>query len=125
MNRSAAVAALHQAVTDLGLVVSADDESGLVPREFELLQNHPNPFNPQTVIEFYNPESRSVHASLEIFNILGQKVKILVDGDVAPGSHRVVWDGRDENGRPAATGIYFYRLKTATFDAAKKMLLLK
>ncbi len=126
MDRSAAVAALHQAVTDLGLVVSADDDSpALVPKEFELLQNHPNPFNPQTVIEFINPESQSVHVSLEIFNILGQRVRVLVDGDVAPGSHRVVWDGRDENDRPAATGVYFYRLKTETFDAAKKMLLLK
>jgi len=126
MGREAAVAALHQAVTDLGLIVSADDDGPApVPREFELLQNHPNPFNPQTEIEFFNPEARSVHVSLEIFNILGQRVKTLVDGDVAPGRHRVTWDGRDLNDRPAATGIYFYRLKTATFDAARKMLLLR
>ncbi len=125
MNRDAAVAALRQAVTDLGLVVSADDDPALVPEDFALFQNHPNPFNPQTVIEFVNPQSRSVHVSLDIFNVLGQRVRTLVDGDVAPGRHRIVWDGRDDNGHWAATGVYFYRLKTATFTASRKMLLLK
>jgi len=126
MERSSAVTALRQAVTDLGLVTSADDEySTTVPKRFELYQNYPNPFNPETVVEFVNPRSRAVHVSLEIFNILGQRIRILVDRPVEPGRHRIVWDGRDQSGRATATGIYLYRLRAGTDILTRKMILLK
>jgi len=85
--------------------------------------NHPNPFNPETDISFRLAEQ--TRASLIVYNILGEKVKTLVDRDMAAGSHTVHWDGKDEAGNPAASGIYFYRLKAKSFDQTKKMLLMK
>jgi len=127
MERPAAVAALRQAVGDMGIISDSDpyaDPSPL-PREFSLAQNYPNPFNPATAIEFYNPEPRPSEVTLDIYNILGQKVRILFDGLAAPGRNRVEWDGCDESHNPVASGIYFYRLKTEITSLTRKMLLLK
>jgi len=101
-----------------------------VPDEFSLSQNYPNPFNPTTVIEFRvkSSESRAktpVHTALTIYNILGQKVKTVVNEAKYPGTYEVVWDGKDEKGQSMASGIYFYRLKTDERVEVKKMLLLK
>ncbi|GAG15607.1 unnamed protein product, partial [marine sediment metagenome] len=85
--------------------------------------NHPNPFNPETDISFRLAER--MNASLVVYNMLGQKVKTLVNGDMVAGTHTVHWDGRDEAGNPAASGVYFYRLKTDTFDQTKRMVLMK
>jgi len=126
MERPEAVAALRQAVADMGIVSDVDDDhAGILPQTYTLAQNYPNPFNPRTVIEFYNPHSRHTPVQLEVFNILGQRVKILLDGPAAPGVNRIEWDGCDESDRAVATGIYFYRLKTEDASVTKKMLLLK
>jgi flagellar hook assembly protein FlgD len=63
--------------------------------------------------------------SLEIFNIKGQKVRTLVNSHQASGSYQAVWNGRDDAGRQAASGIYFYKLQTPGYTTMKKMLLLK
>jgi hypothetical protein len=94
-----------------------------VPDQFELLQNYPNPFNPTTEIS-YNIES-SAQVSLEVYNILGQKVKTLVNEKQDAGNYSVVWDSRDDNGDFVASGVYFYRLNAGDFTASKKMLLMK
>jgi hypothetical protein len=99
------------------------DEDASLPERFALKQNHPNPFNPSTTISFNLPVEDRVR--LEIYNIAGQKVKILLDETRQAGSHSIVWDGRDESGNPAASGIYFYRLETTDFTESKKMVLLK
>ncbi|KPL04746.1 MAG: hypothetical protein AMJ73_03815 [candidate division Zixibacteria bacterium SM1_73] len=93
------------------------------PAEFALSQNHPNPFNPETEISFSLPERSQV--SLVIYNILGEKVKILANGEMDVGTHNIYWNGRDEAGNSAASGVYFCRLKAATFDQTMKMVLMK
>jgi hypothetical protein len=94
-----------------------------VPREFQLAQNYPNPFNAQTTIEY--TISRPGHVSLKVFNAAGQLVRTLVDDYRAINRYAVTWDGTDQGGRPVASGIYFYQLKTSNFVESKKMSLLK
>lgn len=93
------------------------------PKDFELSQNFPNPFNPVTQIRFQLPEPTQVR--LEIYNLLGQRVRTLVQDKLNPGYHLVMWDGRDENGAPVSSGIYFYHMRTEKFRQTKRMLLLK
>lgn len=94
-----------------------------LPMTFEVRQNYPNPFNPTTVISFSLPEHLEVR--LDIFNILGQRVRALVDKTMSPGDYAVEWDGRNETGYPVATGIYLYRLAAGEFVSSKKMMLIK
>jgi hypothetical protein len=105
-------------------VVSLDPASELIPNTLKFsLENYPNPFNPTTTIFYTQPQTGSV--SLEIFNIKGQKVRTLVNSHQASGSYQAVWNGRDDGGRQAASGIYFYKLQTPGYTTMKKMLLLK
>ncbi len=94
-----------------------------LPKEFALGSNYPNPFNPSTTIGFSLPQRSQV--DLEIFNILGQKVTILHEGELAAGTYQATWDGTDGKGNNVSTGIYFYRLKAGEFNQTRKMLLLK
>lgn len=95
-----------------------------LPDRFKLSQNYPNPFNPTTTIEFELPQTSKV--TLEIYNILGRKVKTLLSNETLPGGlYSKSWDGRDTNNNPVASGIYLYRLSGSDFTASKKMLLLK
>lgn len=89
----------------------------------ESLKNYPNPFNPQTTISFHL--NRPQKTRVEIFNIKGQIVRKLTDELLNEGSHQIIWDGRDNNSIPVATGTYFYRVKTEDNEYSKKMLLLK
>jgi hypothetical protein len=100
-----------------------DNESESLPRAFWLSNNYPNPFNPTTTIKFDLPR-RSV-VSIDIFNLLGQKVFSLLDQDCSAGSYRVDWDGSTDLGQTASTGVYFYRFRTENFIETKKMILLK
>jgi len=90
---------------------------------FSLSENYPNPFNPETDISFSLPERTQV--SLIIYNILGEKVKTLVNEVMEPGAHTAHWNGKDESGSSVASGIYFYRLKAKSFDQTMKMVLMK
>ncbi len=99
------------------------DDDAALPTSFSLQQNHPNPFNPTTTISFSIP--RGGHVSLDVLNILGQRVNTLVDENYPAGTHEVMWDGKDNNGSPAATGIYFYRITSNEFTSTRKMLLVK
>jgi immune inhibitor A len=100
-----------------------DDEDELLPGRIDLAQNYPNPFNPTTTIGF--SVTRSDRATLEIFNVAGRKVKILLDEFVQPGVTSLTWDGADENGRPVASGIYLYRLKCCEEQEVRKMVLVR
>jgi hypothetical protein len=95
----------------------------IVPTSWSLSQNYPNPFNPSTNIRFNLPTSG--HVTLEIFNILGQKVKTLVDENLSAGYQQIIWDGTDQSGNKVASGIYFYRLLTKDFSQTKKMVFFK
>jgi hypothetical protein len=94
-----------------------------IPEGFALLQNYPNPLNPETEIGFQLPEAN--HIVVKIFNILGEEIRTLVDQPYEPGSHRVRWDGRDERGNPVASGIYLYQLQAGDFSQVRKMSLLR
>jgi flagellar hook assembly protein FlgD len=93
------------------------------PRDFWLEPNFPNPFNPTTNIRF--SVDRQTAVSLVIYDLLGQEVRRLVDEVMSPGTRTLSWDGRDDLGRPQASGTYIYRLKAESFLEAKKMVLLK
>ena len=95
------------------------------PGEFSLSSNYPNPFNPQTLITFILPKPAFVN--LEIYNTLGQRVRNLTDGFRQAGTHSVTWDGRDENGRKVASGVYLYRLVVDRGRSAqtRKLLLIR
>jgi hypothetical protein len=97
--------------------------TGELPETFALAQNYPNPFNPITQIAFNLP--RATHARLEIYNIVGRKVVTLLDDRRSAGSYVADWDGRDDQGRPVASGFYLYRLETDDNVATRKMILLK
>ncbi len=92
------------------------------PVSFFLDQNYPNPFNPETTIEFALPEA--VDVKLEVFNVLGQRIKTLMDERLEPAEYRVIWDGSDRNGSRVASGIYFYRISAGRFVKTRKMILL-
>ncbi len=94
-----------------------------LPKSFALHQNYPNPFNPSTTIEYALP--KAAHVKITIFNILGQKVTTLFDQPQVAGYHTVIWSRMTSQGKPAATGIYFYRIEAGEFVDSKKMLLLK
>jgi len=95
----------------------------LLPERYELGQNMPNPFNPNTVIVFAVPRPSEVR--VEVFNVLGQKVKTLANEFSKAGYKRVEWDGTDDNGSSVASGVYLYRMTAGDFSETKKMLLLK
>ena len=92
------------------------------PSKFQLYQSYPNPFNPSTVIAFQIPKVTEVH--LVVYNILGQKIKTLIDEALAPGVYTAVWDATDEAGTGVAAGVYFYQLSTESFLETRKMVLL-
>jgi hypothetical protein len=109
-----------------GLIVALSQGSenpNQMPTSFALKQNYPNPFNPQTSIAFDLPAAS--HVTLDILNVLGQKVKTLVSEYQEAGSHSVIWDGTSDNGSPTASGVYFYRLTADGNQAVKKMMMLK
>lgn len=94
-----------------------------LPRATALSQNFPNPFNLSTGIEFELPATAEVR--LEVYNILGQKVRVLAGGLYSVGGHVVQWDGMYENGQVAPSGIYFYRLRSGPISLVRKMVLVK
>jgi hypothetical protein len=119
---------LPRRVADITPATGVESEHEIaLPKSFSLLQNHPNPFvvNGETAIQFVLPAESTVR--LEIFNLLGKRVALLVDEKLLTGEHRANWDGR-KTGQTLASGIYFYRLqavtKNAKWMAVKKMVLL-
>lgn len=93
------------------------------PENFELLQNYPNPFNPETVFRYQLPFPTSV--KLDIYSLMGQKIKTLVNGELSTGFHHVKWDGKNDAGNPVASGVYVYQLVTSAGIQSKKMILMR
>ncbi len=93
------------------------------PGTFQLFQNYPNPFNPSTAISYQLPANSNVQ--LEIYNLLGQKVRTLVNQQQAAGNYTVRWDGRNDFGQHVSSGVYLYRLVTGQFSQVRKMVLLR
>jgi hypothetical protein len=98
------------------------DES-LIPKQFALHNNYPNPFNPTTQIAVDLPEAAATE--ITVWNIIGQKVATLYSGDLNAGHHIVNFDGQDDNGQQLTSGMYLYRVTAGKYNAIKKMTLLK
>lgn len=90
---------------------------------FELFQNYPNPFNPETVIKYKVPQSSQVE--LTVYNLIGQKIRTLINETQTAGIHQVRWDGTDDLGKRVPSGVYIYHVKTGSFTNLRKMLLLR
>jgi hypothetical protein len=99
------------------------DQSGDTPRAAVLFQNHPNPFNPNTSIQFYIPRREQV--SLKVYDVSGKLVRTLVDDRLDGGSHTYIWDGKNNRGKAVASGVYFYMLRSDSIRKARKAVLLR
>ena len=85
--------------------------------------NYPNPFNPNTTLNFSLKQAGDV--TLEIYNILGQKINTLVEGNLDAGHHSVVWNGKNDAGINVSSGVYFYKLTAANYSKSRQMTLIK
>ena len=101
----------------------ADETNSNIPETFKLEGNYPNPFNPTTTISYDLPEQAQV--TLSIYDLLGKKIKPLVNQSQDAGNKIAMWDGTDDLGRPVSAGVYLYRIKAGEFSQTRKMLLLK
>jgi hypothetical protein len=114
----------------MDILTGVETVSYNLPETFSLTQNFPNPFNPTTEIQFGVPRDSKVQ--IIIYDILGRKMKTLVDNQIAPGTYRATWDGRDDNGLGVASGVYLYRIVAKNssgsgqdFVLTKKMIMMK
>ncbi|MCC7429851.1 T9SS type A sorting domain-containing protein [bacterium] len=101
---------------------SVSDDSN-VPKEFSLKQNYPNPFNPTTTISY--DLKNETFVKLNVYDVKGKLVKILVNKVENASSHSVVWDGTDNSGKSVSNGIYFCKMEANDFTQTQKMILLK
>lgn len=107
------------------LIATAVDEdaNNLLPDRISLDGNYPNPFNLSTTIEYTLKNNAEI--DLSVYDILGRHIKTLVKNYMSLGSHQVHWDGTDKDGKVLPSGVYLYKLKTETFEDAKKLVLMK
>ena len=119
----------HEGVTSASFttmvspIVSVERPGEELPKTFTLHQNYPNPFNPETRINYELAEATKVN--LVIFNLLGQKVRSLVNTLKQAGYHSVVWNGQDLNGKDVPSGVYVYRINAGNFVDSKKLALIR
>ena len=121
--RNVAINQYHEIKEGQTSAVTTFDEDLHLPEGWRLEQNHPNPFNPSTQITYHLPH-RSV-VTLKIFDLSGREVITLMDQEQIAGTHETFWDGRDQNGYAATSGVYFYRIRASDFDQTKKMILVR
>lgn len=98
---------------------------GAIPRTYELRQNHPNPFNPSTTIDFTVPDGSNGSTSLRIYDTRGRVIRTLMNEELSPGDYSLHWDGKTDQGGKVGSGVYFYRLESGEFRTTKKMVLIK
>lgn len=120
--RDGEITRIYSTRTPVATLIGGSGNSD-TPSAYLLRQNYPNPFNPTTTIEY--DIQKNEHATLRIYDSLGQVTKMLVNGPKQVGSYSVVWDGTDEGGKHVASGVYFYQLQVGDFVSNKRMLLLK
>ncbi|MFQ5629732.1 MAG: LamG-like jellyroll fold domain-containing protein, partial [bacterium] len=110
-------------IDSITVAVQPDPSTPEIPLAFELYPNCPNPFNPETSIQYSVSSAQFV--SLKVYDLIGQEIATLVNRHVAAGNYEVQWDGRDWLGRKMASGVYLYRLRAGEFVQSRKMLLAK
>ncbi|MBT4483232.1 MAG: T9SS type A sorting domain-containing protein, partial [Candidatus Latescibacteria bacterium] len=99
------------------------NETDILPEEIKIISNYPNPFNPETTIEFTLPSESAV--DLSIYNITGQKVRTIVSESMIAGIHSIRWDGTSESGQTLSSGVYIARITMGEKVAARSMMLMK
>ena len=104
-------------------VLSNDGNKIGLPKEFALHNNYPNPFNPVTNITYDIPEVADV--KVEIYNVMGQKVRTLASHQHQPGRYRIQWAATNDYGQPVSSGMYIYKIQAGSFSAVKKLVLMK
>ncbi len=127
----------NAASDSISFVTAITPPPGYLPDRISLAQNYPNPFNPETAIPFRVSGSSRYRVRLEVFNLLGQKVRTLLNEIVLAGEYEARWDGRDQRGNPVASGLYIYRLRVSShfpeasgqrggiYQHSRKMLLIR
>jgi hypothetical protein len=111
-------------IDKLNVIVSVQSKpNAALPETFVLYANTPNPFNPATTIKYDLAQPREV--ILEIFDMLGHRVRTLVSEHQQAGRYEVSWDGRDEQGRAVSSGVFIYQLRAGSFMQTRKMVLLQ
>jgi len=114
----------NTAFTDIEWLTAIFQEPvAVIPQAFILHQNYPNPFNPETKINF--EVTQTVQVAINVFDILGQKVKTLVNNEFSSGSYTVDWDGRSENGSQLSSGVYIYQMRAGEFTQIRRMVMMK
>jgi hypothetical protein len=105
------------------LVTAVEAEKRSMPAEFSLYQNYPNPFNPATSIRFDLPSAGKVR--IEVFNMIGQKIRTLTDHNFNAGTHQIFWDGKEDEGDDASSGVYLIHVQAGNQFRVKKLIKLK
>ncbi|MCL2065629.1 MAG: C25 family cysteine peptidase [Candidatus Cloacimonetes bacterium] len=100
-----------------------DDDKPILPLVTKLKGNYPNPFNPSTTISF--DLANEGHVRIDVFNIRGQRIRVLTNDFFPVGSHNIDWNGQDENGHDVSSGVYFYRMSSNDSNDVRRMVLLK
>lgn len=104
-------------------VTAIENRSNTLPRKFSLKQNYPNPFNPATTIEYSIPLKGIV--KIVVYDIVGAKVRTLVNKEQIAGDYKTVWDGKNDLGKHVSSGVYLYKIQTQRFSSTKRMVLLR
>lgn len=107
----------------LASLTGVEFEDNNIPLKFDISQNYPNPFNPSTEIKFSVAKSENI--KIVIYDAVGRVVKVMVNEMLSPGNYKLTWNGENTNGSKVVSGIYFYRFESSSFEATKKMVLLK
>ncbi len=108
---------------DLDTPTGVTDKTSDVPDQYQLNQNYPNPFNPSTVVTYTLPASGRV--TIDVYNILGQKVASLFNGQQVAGVHSIAWNAENDRGQKLSSGVYLLKMQAGTFSQARKMVLAK
>jgi len=100
-----------------------EEDQEIIPPNFYLSQNYPNPANAGTYIKYALPKATKVR--LEVYDAMGRAIRTLIEDTQKPGIYRIYWDGTDRRGVKVSSGIYFYRMETRGFKSTKKMIVLR
>jgi PKD repeat protein len=105
------------------IVTDVESEENNLPKVYRLSQNYPNPFNPETMIRYQMPKPGKVR--LSVYDVCGRCVRTLVEKEMHAGYHEAIWDGKDHDGKLAASGVYIFDIRVNDFVSEKKMILLR
>jgi hypothetical protein len=122
-NRPFTNADVYEFVADVKYGKPTAVPGGAIPTAFALEQNFPNPFNPETVIRF--SLAQPGRTSVKIYDVVGREVRVLADEEMKEGIYTIEWNGENQFGQPAASGVYLYRLQSGNFSSTKKMVLMR